>query len=97
MKDEPELLVPISELHRQRDEMLAQAKPAAPRELTGWKLWLWRVWVFAGAITIVPVTLGATLTRHSDPGLFWGSIVVCGIWLVICYATNPLLRDGPQR
>ncbi|MDE2441939.1 MAG: hypothetical protein KGP14_13025 [Betaproteobacteria bacterium] len=97
MKDEPELLVPISELHRQRAELLAHAKPPAPRELTGWRRALWLLWTILGAVTVLPLAVGALFIRRSDPELACGILIACGIWVTVAYWTNPLLRDGPQR
>lgn len=97
MQDEPELLVPISELHWQRDDLLAQADPSASHELTGWRLGLWRGWTILGALTVLPMAFGALFIRRSDPNLAWGIFIVFGCWLVIAYWTNPLARSSLRR
>lgn len=97
MRDEPELLVPISELHRQREELLGQARPAEPAALTGWRLVVWLLWAGLGLVTVLPMAVGAMFVRHSDPDLAWGIWAVFAVWLAVAYLTNPLLRNGPQR
>lgn len=88
MRDEPELLIPVSEVMDRR-------APEAPA-LSGWALALWRLWVFVGVVTVGPCACAALfLTNSGSAGELGATLFV--VWLAVAWIAKPLLSRSQQR
>lgn len=82
MQDEPELLIPISQL---------QQPAPAPVEPSGWRMALWRAWIVVGVVTVGPCAFAALFVTNSGSAGDIGAVLFLA-WLFIAWIVKPLLR-----